>query len=190
LLGVADSVINHVPLMLGEIATARAERSGWSQAAEFAGLILDAGWAWAATAVLVGWLVTSQGYARGALAGGLALVSATAAYYGTDLLFDGGGWWGSATRYWLIGSVVFGLPLGAAGALIRRPGLVGVAAALLVPAGAAVQMALLPPPADSRMADPVRLTVWIAALVAVVLLMWPRGSARREPATAAQPRRS
>jgi len=62
------------------------------------------------------------------------LVFATSAYYGVDLLFDGGGWWGMATRYWLIGSVLLGPPLGSIGALIRRRGPAGTIAALLVPA--------------------------------------------------------
>jgi hypothetical protein len=53
-LGFVDSVVNHVPMLLGEVGTARAERGGWSQVAEFSSLILDAGWAWAAAAVLVG----------------------------------------------------------------------------------------------------------------------------------------
>jgi len=97
-LGAVDSIVNHVPVLLGEVATARAERGGWSQAAEFASLILDAGWAWAATAVLVGWLVSrdarpAAGMLRGALAGGFTLVFATSAYYGVDVVFDGGAWW-------------------------------------------------------------------------------------------------
>jgi hypothetical protein len=58
LLGVVDSVVNHVPAMLGEVGTARAERGGWSQAAVSASLIMDAGWAWAATAVQAGWWVS------------------------------------------------------------------------------------------------------------------------------------
>ena len=199
-LGAVDSVVNHVPVVLGEVGTARAERGGWSQAAEFASLVLDAGWAWAATAVLAGWLVSrpdgigrrerpareigpgnsppaktavgtdppAHSILRAAAAGGLALVFATSAYYGVDLLFDGGVWWGPTTRFWLIGGVLFGAPLGAAGVLIRRPGPVGVIAGLLVPGGAALQMVLLPPPAESRMAEPVRLTIWIAAAVFVV----------------------
>lgn len=172
-LGAVDSIVNHVPVLLGEDGTARAERGGWSQAAEFASLILDAGWAWAATAVLAGWLVSRNarpvaGMLRGALTGGLTLVAATAAYYSVDVLFDGGGWWGMATRYWLIGSVCFGPLLGAVGALIRRPGPVGTMALALVPVGAALQMVLLPPPPESRMAGPVRLTLWVAAAVATV----------------------
>lgn len=194
LLGVVDSVVNHVPLVLGEVGTARAERGGWSQAAEFVSLILDAGWAWAATAVLVGWLVSRHapprsGMLRGALAGGLALVFATTAYYGVDLLFDGGVWWGVATRYWLIGSVLLGPPLGVAGALIRLPGPIGVVAALVVPAGAALQMVILPPPSDSRMAEPVRLSIWVAATVATALIV--RGiRCRSAVASSAEPSRS
>jgi Family of unknown function (DUF6518) len=115
--------------------------------------------------------------ARGALAGGLVLVCATTAYYGVDLLFDGGTWWGWVTRHWLIGSVLFGPPLGAVGALIRRPGSTGRVAALLVPAGAALQMAFLPPPPDSRMTEPVQLSIWIAAAVAIGLIA--RGNGRR-----------
>ena len=111
------------------------------------------------------------------MAGGLALVCATTAYYGTDLLFDGGTWWGWVTRYWLTGGVLFGPPLGVVGALIRRPGVIGTVAALVVPVGAALQMALLPPPSESRMAEPVLWSVWIATFVAVGLIA--RGSGRR-----------
>ncbi|GAB3160196.1 hypothetical protein GCM10027290_65910 [Micromonospora sonneratiae] len=179
-LGAVDSVVNHVPIWLGEVGTARAERGGWSQVAEFVSLVLDAGWAWAATAVLAGWLVSRRtrpavGMLRGAVAGGVALVFATTAYYGMDVLFDGGAWWGMATRYWLIASVVLGPALGVAGALIRRPGLAGTLAALLVPAGAALQMVALPPPPESLMALPVRLTVWVSAAVATVLIIRARG---------------
>ncbi|RKN20821.1 hypothetical protein D7147_08255 [Micromonospora musae] len=179
-LGAVDSVVNHVPVWLGEVGTARADRGGWSQVAEFASLVLDAGWAWAATAVLVGWLVSrhthpAAGLLRGAAAGGLTLVFATAIYYGMDVLFDGGTWWGMATRYWLLASVVLGPALGVAGALIRRPGPAGTLAALLMPAGATLQMVVLPPPSDSLMAQPVRLTVWVAAAAATVLIIRAKG---------------
>ncbi|MBL7253069.1 DUF6518 family protein [Paractinoplanes lichenicola] len=175
LLGFVDSVVNHVPVFLGEVGTARAERGGWSQVAEFASLILDAGWVWAALAVLAGWLASRRvqpvaGLAWGAAAGGLSLLCATAAYYGTDLLFDGGSWWGWVTRYWLIGSVLLGPPLGVVGALIRRGGAIGVVAAIVVPVGAALQMVILPPPAESRMAEPIQWSVWVAAVVSVGLI--------------------
>ncbi|MFE0588580.1 DUF6518 family protein [Micromonospora echinospora] len=182
-LGAVDSVVNHVPIWLGEVGTARAERGVRSQVSEFASLILNAGWAWAAAAVLVGWLVSrparpTAGVLRGAVAGALALVFATTAYYAMDVLFDGGVWWDWRTRYWLVGSVLLGPALGVAGASIRRPGPVGALAALLVPAGAAVQMVVLPPPPDSLMAQPVRLTVWASAAVATVLVI--RTRTRRE----------
>ncbi len=172
-LGTVDSVVNHVPRWLGEGGMARAERGGWSQAAEFASLALDAGWLWAATAVLVGWLASREarpvaGMLRGAVAGTLALVFATTAYFYWDALFDGGPWW---SVFWLIGSVAVGPVLGVAGALIRRPGLVGTLAALLVPAGAALQMVVLPPPPESLMAQPMRLTVWVSAAAAAVLII-------------------
>lgn len=175
-LGALDSVVNHVPVLLGEVGTARAERGGWSQTAEFASLILDAGWAWAATAVLAGWLVSGNSYVlpgmlRGAFAGCLTLVVATSTYYGVDLLFDGGPWWSMAIKDWLISSVGFGPLLGAVGALIRHPGLLGTLAALLVPAGASLQTVLLPPPPDSRMTVPVQLTVWFVAAVATVMVI-------------------
>ncbi|GAA0554595.1 hypothetical protein GCM10010172_41530 [Paractinoplanes ferrugineus] len=182
LLGLLDSAVNHVPALLGEVGKARAERGGWSQAAEFASLILDAGWAWAATAVLAGRLVSrpasaAAGMSAGALAGGLVLVFATVGYYGADVLFDGGTWWSPTTRYWLVGSVLLGPPLGVVGALIRCRGPIAAVAALVVPAGAALQMALLPPPPESRMAEPVRWSVWVAAVVATVSVA--RGIRRR-----------
>lgn len=181
-LGAVDSIVNHVPVLLGDVGTARAERGGWSQAAEFASLILDAGWAWAATAVLAGWLVSrsvrlAAGMLRGALAGGCTLIFATTVYYGVDVIFDGDIWWGGTTQYWLSVSVCLGPLLGAVGALIQRSGPVGTLAVLLVPAGAALQMVLLPPPPESAMAWPVRLSVWAAAAVAAVLIV--RVSCRR-----------
>jgi hypothetical protein len=171
------------------------ERGGLSLAAEFAGLILDAGWAWAATAVLAGWWVSrhaqpAAGMLRGALAGGLALGFATTSYYSTDLLFDGTAWWGMAPRFWLIASVLLGPPLGVVGAAIGLPGTTGTVAALVVPAGAALQTAVLPPPAASVMAQPVRWSIWIAAVVATVLVVRmsrsrsavaPPASAGRDP---------
>jgi len=189
-LGAVDSTVNHVPIWLGEVGAARAERSGWSQASEFVSLILDAGWAWAGAAVLVGWLVSRDarlagGLLRGALAGSLALVFATIADYGAAVVFDGGALWDMGTGFWLVAGVCLGPALGAAGALIRRSGPVGALALLLVPAGAALQMVVLPPAPESRMAEPVRLTVWFAAAATAVLLARRTGR-RRAPAMPAE----
>ncbi|TDC82555.1 hypothetical protein E1193_11515 [Micromonospora sp. KC606] len=82
-------------------------------------------------------------------------------------------------HFWLAASVVCGLPLGAVGATIRRPAPVGVLAALVVPLGAAVNMVVLPPPSESAVAGPVRLTVWVAASAAVVLIVAPAIPARQ-----------
>jgi hypothetical protein len=177
-LGAAAATVNNVPILLGEVGDARADRSGWSQAAEFASLILDSGWAWAATAVAAGWLVSAgrhraAGAVVGALGGCVALLCATVVYDSAESLFQGGVWsYGDVRRYWLAASVLLGPVLGAAGAAIRWPGRAGLPAALVVPAGAAAQMVVLPPPAESPMAVPVTVTVWCAAAVtaAVVLI--------------------
>ncbi|MFG2107741.1 transposase [Micromonospora chersina] len=50
--------------------------------------------------------------------------------------------WGQMP-FWLVASLVSGLPLGAVGASIRRPGPVGILAALVAPVGAALNMVVL-----------------------------------------------
>lgn len=190
-LGGGAAVANGVPLLLGEVGEPRADRSGWSQAAEFVSLVLDSGWAWAATAVVVGWLVSDSrrpgaAVRIGAVAGCAALVVATAVYYGGELLFNGGAGWGEV-RYWWIRSLVLGLPLGAVGATIRRPGPAGMVAALVVPVGAALNMVLLPPPADSPVAEPVLLTVWGGAAAATVIAVRVLRARRGRTDSAAYP---
>lgn len=183
-LGVSAAVFNNVPIFLGEVGESRADRSAWSQAAEFVSLILDSGWAWAALAVVVGWLVSKGlrpgvGVLRGAAAGCIALVVATMVYDSLEALFQhgtGGGW---RLQYWLILGVVLGLPLGAVGASTRRPRLAGVLAALVVPVGAVVNMIVMPPSAESLVAVPVTLTVCGAAAMAAVVVVTRAVRARR-----------
>ncbi|MGK5441658.1 hypothetical protein ACSNN7_07510 [Micromonospora sp. URMC 105] len=183
-LGAAAAVANSVPLLLGEGGRARADRGAWSQTAEFASLILDSGWAWATMAVAVGWLVSSglrpvMGVLAGALAGCLALIDATIVYDTVPMLFpfhDGFEW--GQMPFWLVASLVLGLPLGAVGATIRRPGPAGILAALVAPVGAALNM-VLPPPAESPVADSVTLTVWGAAATVTVLVLVLAVRARR-----------
>jgi hypothetical protein len=175
-LGAGAAAANNVPLLLGEVSKARGDRSGWSQSAEFVSLILDSGWAWAATAVAVGWLVSKGsrpmvGTLVGALAGCAALITASVVYDSVKALFQGLAWWGEVRHVWLVRSVVLGLPLGAVGATIRRPGVAGVLAALVVPVGAALNMVVLPPPAESPAAGLVMVTVWGAAAAAVVMVV-------------------
>ncbi|WP_164784948.1 hypothetical protein [Streptomyces griseoviridis] len=145
-------------------------------------LLLDAGWSWAALAVLAGAGAAAglgvagsvrgagagtglraagpargtvagtgagagaglgiAGLVRGAAAGVVSLAVASTAYYAMDtVVFDGG----TDTLLWVMVSVPFGSVLGAIGAAARRPGAVGLLAALTVPAGAAAQMLLIPP---------------------------------------------
>ncbi|MEV8601583.1 hypothetical protein AB0465_17080 [Streptomyces griseoviridis] len=145
-------------------------------------LLLDAGWSWAALAVLAGAGAAAglgvagsvrgagagtglraagpargtvagtgagagaglgiAGLVRGAAAGVVSLAVASTAYYAMDtVVFDGG----TDTLLWVMVSVPFGSVLGAIGAAARRPGAVGLLAALTVPTGAAAQMLLIPP---------------------------------------------
>jgi hypothetical protein len=187
-LGATDSAVNHVAIWRDEAVLPRADRSAVTQAAEFVSFLLDTGWAWAAVAVLVGWLITRRGGTarnRGgngvlvpALAGCVALLAATAADYGLNALFDGGPLQASAAGFWLTRSVLLGLPLGAVGALTRRPGPTGVLAGLVVPVGAVLNMALLPPQPDSPMARPAIATVWLTSLLLALLVLV---TARRSP---------
>jgi hypothetical protein len=174
-LGVSSAVVNSVPHFLHEVAEARADRSVWSQTAEFASLMLDSGWAWAALAVIVGWQVSTgissiAGALLAASAGCVALIFATVAYNSMEWLFQGGVAWGAA-QFWLAGCLILGPPLGAVGFAVRRAGAVGVVAALVVPVGAAVNMVVMPPPPDSAVAEYVRLAVWVGAAAAVAAIL-------------------
>ena len=269
-LGVGAGFADSVPLMLNEVGAARADRSGWSQASEFVSLILDSGWAWAATAVLAGWLisrprrlVTGGATARadrspvnaaagsapqpdvaaagsasrpevaaadsaprpevavadsaprpevakagstpppevaaagtgprpivGAVAGFVALSIATVAFYAVQGLFadDWGGWW-YQVEFWLVRALVLGMPLGAVGVLARRGGIAGALAALVVPVGAVLNLIVLPLPSESRMAVPVEVTIWTAAIAGVVLIAFRLVRERMRPVSAgAHPR--
>jgi hypothetical protein len=185
-LGVGAGFADSVPLLLNEVGEARADRSGWSQAAEFVSLILDSGWAWAATAVLAGWLAgrsrppsaggaAARGAPRpvvGAVAGFVVLSVATVAFYAVQGLFadNWDGWWYQAT-FWLERALVLGMPLGAVGVLARRGGLAGALAALVVPAGAVLNLIVLPLPSESRMAGPVEVTIGVGAIAGVALIV-------------------
>jgi hypothetical protein len=87
------------------------------------------------------------------------------------LLFQGAFVWDWRVRVWLVGTLVLGSPLGIVGASIRRPGPIGVLSALVVPVGAVINMALLPPPSESPMAAPIVVTVCTTATAATVVVL-------------------
>ncbi|MGW2212827.1 DUF6518 family protein [Streptomyces sp. NPDC001781] len=175
--GSLTSVTNVLSSPYGEIG-ARVAGSAVGETSRVLSFLLDAGWAWAALAVTVGWAAVTPG--RGALCGVAALTSATVSYYVVDhYLWDAG----SDMLFWLLFGVPAGPVLGWVGSLIRRPGWTGLCAALVVPVGAAVQMAVLPPGAGLIDADPATVAagiVWTgAALSAAVALhrFWRQRSA-------------
>ena len=171
--GAATSLINDVSSPYRMIGS-RIGDTGWRWAAEVASKLLDSGWAWAGLAIAAGWLAGTG--TRGAVAGVLALLAATTAYYVMDsvLLEEPlASQWGEMLFFWLM-SMILGLPLGVVGASIRRPGVIGLFAGLTLPVGATVQMIWLTdnnlPVADPAM-DWARVIVWIgSAVVAGVVI--------------------
>ncbi|MGW2848563.1 hypothetical protein [Streptomyces sp. NPDC001274] len=104
----------------------------------------------------------------GALTGALALFAATWTYYVTDAAVvdaetDMVTWW--------VAGLPLGLLLGAVGSAVRRPGVVGLLAALTVPVGAAAQMVVMPPRPHLVMTPGIVLAeviVWTAAVSGAV----------------------
>jgi hypothetical protein len=186
-----DVVDHNVPRILGEVGRAQSEYSSAGWVAVFVSLILDSGWAWAALAFALGWLTgTSARLAdaarSGALSGATGLLVATPAYYATDLLFGIDG--GSEIGYWVARALVFGLPLGVAGALARRPGPIGFLARLTVPVGTAMSMVMFPMrtgrPGESSAAIWAELTIWAAVVVVTFRLVWIQRRRRAHAVTA------
>ncbi|MFI6638950.1 hypothetical protein [Streptomyces sp. NPDC050504] len=138
----------------------------WGKGSKVLSLLMDAGWAWAALAVALGWLAGT--WARGALAGVLSLVAASVAYYVTDAFALGEplSLFRLELVVWSTAAVLFGSALGAVGAAARRPGLPGLLAALVVPVGAAAQMVVMPPRPHVTMTTTIvvaETVVWCAA---------------------------
>jgi len=127
----------------------------------FAG-IPNAGWAWAALPVVTGALVRRP--TPGALAGGAGTVVALAAFSVANAAVRGVPvaepvrgdllWWAA--------SVTVCPVLGVLGSRVGRTDLTGLAALLVVPLGAALEMLVLPPPVGQG-------PVFVAALLGVVV---------------------
>jgi hypothetical protein len=172
--GALDSAANAVSSPYTSIGSS-AEGTGWAGVAKVLGFLVDAGWAWAAVGLTAGWLAGER--LRGAVAGGVALLVATTAYYGTDSWLRGetfSRYWPEIARWW-IAAVVLGAILGGVGAVIRHPGIVGLLAGLVVPVGAALEMVLMPPGFGGRPvpveAVCARWIVWAAAAVTAALVV-------------------
>ena len=124
-------------------------------AAQVFSLVIGVGWSWAALGVAVGWWAGATGLrTRAAAAATASLLGAVVAYYAVDLargvyvatdpsigspfalaLSDLG--------LWAAAALVTGPVLGLVGAAVRLPGPWRVVCSLVVPAGAATEMALL-----------------------------------------------
>ncbi|GAB2647705.1 hypothetical protein GCM10027068_28940 [Prescottella soli] len=187
--GAVTSVMNEVASPMGAIGS-RIAGTGWASTAEVTTLLLDAGWAWAALAVVAGALTGVR--MSGAAAGALALISATTVYYLSDSILreEPLALYGPELVQWSIAAAVLGLPLGAVGASINDAGVIGLLAGLTVPVGAAVQMLVLPPSTGASAANPAAAwaqgIVFAAAAVAaaVVTARFVADSRRRRRAEA------
>ena len=175
-LGLTTSVADHVVVWLGQEGLARGDRSAAGQVADFVSLILDSGWAWAAAAVLAGWLACRAGGRlwTAAVSGSLALIVGTLIFYG---------WRGdvaaSVTGFWLAASVTLGPVLGVIGGLTRRPGWTGVLAAMVVPACAVTNIVWLPVDPNSPHVVPVTILIVGAASVSAIAVLVRAARLRR-----------
>ncbi|PRY12542.1 hypothetical protein CLV37_110102 [Kineococcus rhizosphaerae] len=181
--GAFDSVVNRVSSVTDPAAITTAQ-----QVARFLSYLLDAGWAWAALAVLAGWWART--WLLGAAAGWVSVSGAVLAYYLTDAQVRGESFssYVGEVLLWLAACVLLCAPLGLVGACARRRDARGLVAGLVVPVGAAVQMVVLAPGLEGAIVYPqavwARWTVWVAAAVGVVLLL-RRWSDRRSCGTSA-----
>lgn len=158
--------------------------------------LVNAGTVWAGLAVVSGWLVRRP--VPAVAAGVVALLTACVVHYGVGIafgMFDPDVW--TANLHWLLATMVVGGPLGLVGAIARRLDLWGLAACLVVPAGAVLEPfvlgrfttpAILPWP--NRVADfisgSVLLMAGVAGCVWVLAGGWRRRQALHERRTPAE----
>lgn len=138
--------------------------------------LLNAGWAWAALPVAVGWIV---GFVKLAVfAAPLAGFSAVLAYYLSDSILGGTplSFYATDIVVWLIAFAVIGSAMGFVGVRARRPGLVGSLAALIVPLGASIEMIWLPRwPAFAERSwslGAAQVIVWVGSAVVFIVVIW------------------
>ncbi|MFB6784974.1 hypothetical protein ACFCX0_49150 [Streptomyces sp. NPDC056352] len=179
--GAVTSLVNALSSPYVELGVPLAG-SAWAKAAKVLSLLMDAGWSWAALAVGMGWLAGK--WVRGALVGALTLILASVAYYVTDAFVLGTplAFFATETIVWSTVGLLFGSVLGVVGAAIRRPGLIGLLAALTVPVGAAAQMVVLPPRPHLTLTPAIILAeviVWTAAVLGASWAVYRFWAARR-----------
>jgi hypothetical protein len=176
LLGLTTSLADHVVVWLGQDGLARGDRSGAGQVADFVSLILDSGWAWAGAAVLSGWLACRAGGRLWAAAasGSLALIVGTLIFYGWRRQLDT-----PITEYWLAASVIVGPVLGLVGGLTRRPGWIGALAAMVVPAGAVLNILWRPVDPNSPLALSITVLIVGTASTATATILFRAARSRR-----------
>jgi uncharacterized protein DUF6518 len=122
--GAGSSFLNDVSSPYGTLGS-RVLRAGWtrlSDVAEVGSRLVSVGWAWAAAAVVAGWM--AGGTRRAAAAGAVCLAVATAAYYSLDSILRHEPFTGylGELGYWCAVSLTVGPLLGLAGALVLRRG--------------------------------------------------------------------
>ncbi|WP_199444533.1 hypothetical protein [Umezawaea beigongshangensis] len=179
--GAATSLVNALSSPYSGLGVSLAG-SVWAGAVTVLSSLIGAGWAWAALAVAMGCLDGTR--ARGALAGSVALIAVTGAYYVTDAAVLGERVVSYATEMlrWSVAGLVFGSLPGAVGAASRPPGLVGLFAAVTVPVGAAVQMIVQP--SRPRLTQPTagalaEVIVWAGVVLGVCWAVHRFWAARR-----------
>lgn len=136
--------------------------------------VLNAGWAWLAVMVLAGWIACTVPVA--AVAGVLAATSAVLAYYIADSLFSVGPLAESLPEvgYWVLAVLIMGPGFGLVGAFLKARGLPAIAAGLVVPLGATVEMIWLPRWADGHENSNLtiaRILVWVSAAIAAGIVV-------------------
>jgi hypothetical protein len=195
---VAASVLALVSLASNVATTSQLEGTANTLLASRLALsqLVNAGTVWAGLAVVSGWLVRRP--APAVAAGVVALLTACVVHYGVGLalgMFDRNVWTDNA--HWLLAATVVGGPLGLVGAIARRLDPWGMAARLLVPAGAVLEPfvlgrfttpAILPWP--NRVADVITGSALLVAGVAGcfrLLVGGRRRQARHERQAVAEP---
>ncbi|MCU7722792.1 hypothetical protein ODJ79_03615 [Actinoplanes sp. KI2] len=190
--GAVTAVVDNIPRMQGVIGQAHSDDGAVTWTAIYFSKHLDTGWSWAALGFLLGLLSgagarPARAATLGAVASAVGLVFATVGFYGVEPLVGTSHDRGFII-YWLMGSVVCGLPLGVLGATARRRSVLGLIAALTIPVGAATQMVVFPLwlglPGESSADAWAQATVWVGAIMgaAFVVVRYGRSLlARRHP---------